>query len=102
MEDTIVQSIIEKFQSRSILGIKKYGTTLDRTDLKTIDWIQHTQEELMDAILYLERLKKNISETQSPPRLCFVPYKSPPPKPEVSVKPKLVSPLDDLINVFIK
>jgi hypothetical protein len=31
---------------------------LDRTDLTTKDWIQHTQEELMDAILYLERLKK--------------------------------------------
>jgi len=58
MEDSIVQAVIRKFQERSAVGIKKYGTTLDRTDLKFGDWIQHTQEELMDAILYLERLKK--------------------------------------------
>jgi hypothetical protein len=61
MEDSIVQAVIRKFQERSALGIKKYGTTLDRTDLKVVDWIQHTQEELMDAILYLEKLKKESS-----------------------------------------
>ena len=62
--DTIVQSVIKRFQDRSALGQKKYGTTLDRTDLKTLDWIQHAQEELMDGILYLERLKKEMSSTE--------------------------------------
>lgn len=62
MSDTIVQAIVQKFQQRSELGQKKYGVTLDRTDLSTYDWIQHTQEELMDAILYLERLKRDILE----------------------------------------
>jgi hypothetical protein len=56
--DSIVAAVIKKFADRSELGIKKYGVTLDRTDLKTADWIQHTQEELMDAILYLEKLKQ--------------------------------------------
>ena len=56
--DSIVNSIIHKFINRSNLGIQKYGTTLDRNDLSTNDWIQHVQEELMDAILYLEKLKK--------------------------------------------
>ena len=56
--DSIVNSIINKFINRSNLGIQKYGTTLDRNDLSTNDWIQHVQEELMDAILYLEKLKK--------------------------------------------
>jgi hypothetical protein len=55
--DSIVAAVIKKFSDRSEVGIKKYGVTLDRTDLKTADWIQHTQEELMDAILYLEKLK---------------------------------------------
>jgi hypothetical protein len=57
-KDSIVAAVIVKFAQRSALGIKKYGTTLDRTDLTTKDWIQHTQEELMDAILYLEKLKQ--------------------------------------------
>ena len=59
--DSIVQAVIRKFQERSELGQKKYGTTLDRTDLKPLDWIQHAQEELMDGILYLEKLKKELT-----------------------------------------
>ena len=63
--DTIVDSIIKKFKQRSEVGKEKYGTTLDRTDLKPLDWIQHAQEELMDGILYLEKLKTYFSSTPS-------------------------------------
>lgn len=58
--DSIVESVIKKFKDRSDVGIKKYGTTLDRTDLKPIDWITNAQEEAMDFCLYLERLRKEI------------------------------------------
>jgi hypothetical protein len=58
--------VIAKFASRSEVGQKKYGVTLDRTDLGLLDWIQHTQEELMDAILYLERLKKEALQRSLP------------------------------------
>lgn len=58
--DRIVSSVVDKFQSRSEAGIKKYNTTLERTDLKTLDWINHLQEELMDATLYSERLKTDV------------------------------------------
>ena len=58
--DSIVQAVIEKFGVRSELGKKKYGTTLDRTDLSVVDWITHAQEEHMDAILYLEKLKQTL------------------------------------------
>jgi len=61
MPDSIVAAVVASFLQRSELGQKKYGTTLDRTDLKTLDWVQHVQEELMDAILYLERLKKEFN-----------------------------------------
>ena len=60
-EDTVVASIIRSFQERSRAGQLKYGTTLDRTDLTPLQWAQHMQEELMDAILYLERLKREIA-----------------------------------------
>ena len=59
--DSIVESIIKKFKDRSDVGIKKYGTTLDRTDLKPIDWITNAQEEAMDFCLYLERLRKEFN-----------------------------------------
>ena len=57
MKDTIVESVIEQFKQRSEVGIKKYNTTLDRTDLSTQEWLQHLQEELMDATLYIQKLK---------------------------------------------
>jgi len=59
-KDTIVKAVVEKFLQRSAVGLAKYGVTLDRTDLGVLDWIQHAQEELMDGILYLEKLKQTL------------------------------------------
>ena len=59
LTDSIVESVIQKFQQRSEIGIKKYGKTLDRNDLNFIEWVNHLQEELMDAILYAEKLKQD-------------------------------------------
>jgi len=58
--DSIVNNVISAFIGRSNVGLQKYGTTLDRDDLSVLDWIQHAQEEHMDAILYLEKLKTEI------------------------------------------
>jgi hypothetical protein len=59
--DSIVDAVIKRFLERSAVGQKKYGVTLDRTDLKVLDWITHAQEELMDGILYLEKLKHEVA-----------------------------------------
>ena len=56
MKDTIVESVIEQFKQRSEVGIKKYNTTLDRTDLSTLQWMIHFREEMQDGLLYLERI----------------------------------------------
>lgn len=60
--DSVVKSVLNKFVSRAEFGMKKYGTNLDRTDLSVLDWIQHAQEEHMDAILYLEKLKTELTK----------------------------------------
>ena len=57
MDDKIVKEVIQNFEKRSIIGYLKYGTTLERNDLSFLQWINHLQEELMDATLYLEKLK---------------------------------------------
>jgi hypothetical protein len=56
--DSVVTSILEKFKTRAKFGKQKYNTDLDRNDLSTVEWINHAQEELMDGILYLEKLKQ--------------------------------------------
>lgn len=58
--DSVVSAVITKFEQRAAIGKQKYGTDLDRQDLKPLDWIQHAQEELMDGILYLEKLKQEL------------------------------------------
>jgi|TARA_B110000196_G_scaffold97221_1_gene84276 hypothetical protein len=59
-KDKYVQEVKNKFEERSQMGIKKYNNTLERKDLKLQDWLTHLQEELMDATLYIERLKDDI------------------------------------------
>ncbi len=56
--DSVVTSVIEKFKQRAEFGQKKYGTNLDRKDLSFLQWVNHAQEELMDGILYLEKMKQ--------------------------------------------
>ena len=62
IEDKIVESVVNSFLTRSAIGIEKYGTTLNRTDLSSLDWINHAQEEAMDLILYLEKIKVELSK----------------------------------------
>lgn len=59
--DTVVDEIREKFLERSKVGQAKYGTNLDRKDLSTIEWLNHAIEEQMDSILYLTKLKRELS-----------------------------------------
>ena len=61
MKDTIVEDVISSFKERSDVGIKKYNKTMDRNDLTSLEWLQHLQEELMDATLYIEKLKKELT-----------------------------------------
>jgi len=58
--DRIVIQVLNQIADRSERGLEKYGTNLERTDLETLDWIQHAQEEAMDLALYLERIKEQI------------------------------------------
>jgi hypothetical protein len=61
--DSVVDSIIDQFIQRATFGKQKYGVDLDREDLSVLEWIEHAKQEHMDAILYLEKLKK-IVETK--------------------------------------
>lgn len=65
MIDKIVERVREAFRKRSERGLEKYGTTLERNDLTHLEWLQHLQEELMDATLYIEKLKDEEKNKQS-------------------------------------
>lgn len=53
--DKVVEAVRADLLRRSQLGIKKYGVTLERTDLSLKDWLQHAYEETLDQANYLKR-----------------------------------------------
>jgi hypothetical protein len=61
IEDKAVEGVVNKILKRSDVGLKKYGTNLNRNDLTTLDWINHAQEEAMDLCLYLEKIKQELT-----------------------------------------
>ncbi len=52
----IEDKVIVKIKQRAEAGFKKYGTTMQRSDLTFNEWLTHLQEELMDACVYVERI----------------------------------------------
>jgi hypothetical protein len=67
MIDKVVKEVLEKFKERSDTGIKKYGVTLEREDLNLVEWLTHLQEELMDATLYIHKLRSELKQSPNFP-----------------------------------
>lgn len=68
--DSIVQNVILKFTNRAEIGFEKYKKNMDRNDLTIIEWIDHSIEEKMDDIIYMQKIKaelinKNISDIKT-------------------------------------
>lgn len=60
--DPVVERVVDKFVSRSDVGFAKYGITLNDDKSNLFAWINHLQEELMDAVLYLQKAKETYTE----------------------------------------
>ena len=63
--DQVVERVVDKFVGRSDVGYKKYGVTLEEDPSEMLEWLNHLQEELMDAVLYLQKAKEKYEATSS-------------------------------------
>ena len=61
-KDKIIQNVINKIQKRSKVGFKKYGVTLYDDNQPLDTWLNHIQEELMDAVNYIEKTRMALRE----------------------------------------
>jgi hypothetical protein len=61
---SVENKVCIKILDRAEVGEKKYGTTMDRTDLSTADWIKHAQEEAMDLAVYLEKILELLTKEE--------------------------------------
>jgi len=59
--DPIIERVVDKIRGRSKVGLEKYGVSLmdDPGNLDT--WLNHLQEELMDAVNYIERAREELN-----------------------------------------
>ena len=77
--DPVVERVVDKFVSRSDVGYAKYGTTLDEertTKLKGLSkYLQDIQEELMDAVLYIQTAREEIEDNYTYPEFIKKHYK---------------------------
>ena len=68
IKDPVVERVVNKFVQRSNVGVEKYNTTLEDANLDKKTWLNHLQEELMDAVLYLQKLKETIKQDGREPK----------------------------------
>ena len=65
-KDKIVQAVLRKMDNRSIVGQKKYGQTMQdeiETGKKDLHmFLTDVQEEIMDALLYIEAAKRCLGD----------------------------------------
>jgi len=60
--DHNVEAVRQKMLDRSKFGLEKYGVTTQRTDIDLAGWLNHLQEELMDAAIYCQAAMNNHSD----------------------------------------
>ena len=63
-KDKLVQGVIDRIAKRSEKGIKKFNCTMLQSKKPTIAWIDEAQQELSDAIIYLEKFKYILKEEE--------------------------------------
>jgi len=69
--DKNVENVVTQLRNREEEGLRKYGVNTERTDLTSLEWLQHLQEELMDASVYIEKLKNEMKEKKVIMGVCF-------------------------------
>ena len=74
-KDKIVQRVLKKMDERSLIGQEKYGSTMHdevSTNKKNLmDFLIDVQEELMDALLYLESSRACLQEEIEESAIAF-------------------------------
>ena len=64
-DDPIVDAVVKRIQKRSTAGMKKFGKPMTRDDRTTVEWLDDAIEELLDAAVYLTRVKDDLEIAKS-------------------------------------
>ena len=67
-KDAVINAVINKFTSRADIGMTKYDTSMAGNTGGVVVWLEHTQQELMDAVNYIEKLIQMFTSPDSAKR----------------------------------
>jgi hypothetical protein len=56
-KNQILRNVQKMLEEQTKKGLRKYGTTVNPADYDFIGWLEHLQQEMIDAIVYCETLK---------------------------------------------
>lgn len=61
-DDSIIYEVAALMRRRADIGKQTYGTTMDRNDLTTEEWLDHAIEEALDLAIYLTKVKRDLKD----------------------------------------
>lgn len=64
-DDSIIYEVAALMRRRADIGKQTYGTTMDRDDLSTEEWLDHAIEEALDLAIYLTKVKRELKELKA-------------------------------------
>ena len=64
-DDSIIYEVAQLMRTRADKGKQTYGTTMDRDDLSTDEWLDHAIEEALDLAIYLTKIKKELQQLKA-------------------------------------
>lgn len=64
-DDSIIYEVAALMRTRAEIGKQTYGTTMDRDDLTTEEWLDHAIEEALDLSIYLTKIKRELKELKA-------------------------------------
>ncbi len=54
LDQMLENRVVKRVMHQQLKGVKKYGSLVDKYNLPAKHWMQHLQEELVDAHVYTE------------------------------------------------
>ena len=64
-DDSIIYEVARLMRNRADKGKQTYGTTMDRNDLTTEEWLDHAIEEALDLAIYLTKIKRELEQLKA-------------------------------------
>lgn len=58
----VARAVAQRVKDRADVGMKTYGMIIDENDKSLVQWVREAQDELLDAVVYLEKVAQTLEK----------------------------------------